>query len=187
MIGLIIGLVLLGILIIVICMGIGIYNSLISLRTKAEEGFSTMDVYMKKRYDLIPNIVAKIKGYAKHEKDVFKEVVELRGKAINSSSDSEKIQNDGELTKAIGRLFAVAEAYPELKADKNFLDLQSTLKQIEAEIAESRKYYNAIVRDYNIKIQSFPSNVVAKMFKFSKKSLYELDNLEELKNVKVEF
>ena len=84
-------------------------------------------------------------------------------------------------------MFAVAEAYPELKADKNFLDLQSTLKQIEAEIAESRKYYNAIVRDYNIKIQSFPSNVVAKMFKFSKKTLYELDNLEERKNVKVEF
>lgn len=187
MVGLIIGLVALGIVLLLLVWGIVVYNKLISLRTKSEESFSTMDVYMKKRYDLIPNVVSTVKGFAKHEKELLNEVVELRNKAVNSTSSDEKIKADGELNKVVGKLFALAESYPELKSNENFLDLQNTLHKIEDDIANSRKYYNAVVRDYNIKIQSFPSNIIAKMFKFNKKSLYELENIEERKNVKVEF
>ena len=186
-VGAIIGLVILGIVLLLVLAFIGIYNGLIKLRTQTEEAFSTMDVYMKKRYDLIPNIVNTVKGYAKHEKETLSQVIELRNKAAGSKTDDDKIKADGELTGAISKLFALAESYPELKADKNFLDLQNSLKGIEDEIANSRKYYNAIVRDYNIKCQAFPSNIVAKMFKFEKKALYEIENVAERNNVKVEF
>lgn len=180
-------LILLGIVVVIALFVGATYNSLVKLRNKTEEAFSTMDVYLKKRYDLIPNLVETVKGYAKHEKETLQSVIEARNGAVNSSSVEEQLQNEQGLTRALGRLFAVAEAYPDLKANQNFLDLQNQLKSIEGEIANARKYYNATVLDYNNKIEMFPSNIVAGMFNFKRKPMFEISNEEERENVKVSF
>ncbi len=184
-------LVLLGLILIpgigVILWGVAAYNGFITLRNKIEEAFSTMDVYLKKRFDLIPNLVETVKGYASHEKTTFENVTRARTMAMNATSAEERIQGEGMLTNTLKSLFAVAESYPELKANQNFLDLQQQLQGIETEIANSRRYYNAVVRDYNTKREVFPSVLVASLFSFKKKPLFEVSGEEERENVKVSF
>lgn len=172
--------------VIVVLAFISCYNKLVSLRTNCEEGFSTMDVYLKKRFDLIPNLVATVKGYAKHEAETLENVVKAR--ASNAAiTDEEKIEQEAEISKNVKNIMALSESYPELKANTNFLDLQSQLKTIEEDISNSRKYYNGCVKIYNVKVQSFPSNIVASIFKFEKKKMFEVDSAEERQNVKVSF
>lgn len=166
---------------------IATYNGLVRLRTMVEEAFSTMDVYLKKRYDLIPNLVSTVKGYASHESDTLENVVKARSMAMGAGTPEDRIKAEGELSQALGRLLAITEAYPDLKANQNFLSLQADLKNMEGEIASSRKYYNGCVKNYNIKIQSIPSNIVASIGGFGPKALFEVTNSEERENVKVEF
>lgn len=163
------------------------YNSFIKLKNMIEEAFSTMDVYLKKRYDLIPNIVETVKGYAAHESSTLENVVQARNLAQGAKTIEEKIANENMLTGTLKSLFAVAEAYPNLKANENFMDLQAQLKKIEDEIANSRKYYNGVVKDFNTKTESFPSNIIAGIFHFTRKPMFEVDSQEERQNVKVQF
>lgn len=186
-IGIVIGVIFALLLIIIPIWLISTYNKFIKMRNSAEEAFSTMDVYMKKRYDLIPNFVETVKGYAKHENETLEKVMQARYSAMNSATVEQRIDNENVLQGALKSLFAVSENYPDLKANQNFQDLQNTLKRLEEEIANSRKYYNGTVNNYNIYRESFPSNLVAKWFKFTKKPLYEVDDVEERKNVKVSF
>ena len=166
---------------------IGIYNSLVRGRNTCEEAFSTMDVYMKKRYDLIPNLVETVKGYAAHERETLEKVIEARQAAVNAPDKQSRFDAEGFLRKRLGQLFAVAERYPELKANENFLYLQSQLEEIENEIAGSRKYYNAVVKYFNIKCESFPSNIVASMFHFQRWVMFEITDETERQPVKVQF
>ncbi|MDL2211900.1 LemA family protein [Erysipelotrichaceae bacterium OttesenSCG-928-M19] len=175
------------IVVILILYIVGTYNGFVAMRNSVEEAFSTMDVYLKKRYDLIPNIVETVKGYAKHEQGTLEGVMQARNSAMDSKTTDEEIAAQGELQKTLGRLFAVAENYPDLKANVNFLDLQNQLSEIETEIAQSRKYYNAVVKTYNIKLESFPSNIIGNLFKFTRKPLYEVNDEAERENVKVAF
>ncbi|MEG1751789.1 MAG: LemA family protein [Clostridia bacterium] len=179
--------ILIFVAIIIVCWGIGVHNSLIKMRNNVDEAFSTMDVYMKKRYDLIPNFVEVVKGYAKHENETLQGVIAARNSAMSANTPEEKIKSENMLTGTLKSLFAVTESYPELKANTNFLDLQATLKNLEYEIAQSRKYYNGSVKVYNVQREIFPSNIIAKWFKFEKKPLFELDDIQERKNVKVQF
>jgi len=179
-------LIVLGILVILVLWFISSYNSFISLKNKIEEAFSTMDVYLKKRYDLVPNLVETVKGYAKHESGTFEAVVQARNIAVNAKSLEERAQGDNMLSGTLKTLFAVAENYPELKANQGFLDLQNQLSVIENDILNSRKYFNALTRDYNIMRESFPSAIVAGILKLEKKQLFEIAT-EERQNVKVQF
>ena len=162
------------------------YNKLVKLNNNVKEAFATMDVYLKKRWDLIPNLVETVKGYAKHEKDTLKEIVNLRnGVDYDNLSDNDKIAKNSEISKGITKLMALAEAYPDLKANENFLSLNSELSSIEDEIAQSRKYYNAVVRDFNNKVEMIPSNIVAKMMSYSPKQMFVADEKERA-SVKVQ-
>ncbi len=163
------------------------YNSLVAMRNRVDEAFSTMDVYMVKRYDLIPNLVETVKGYAKHESETLEAVVQARNMAAGSKTIDEKATNEASFQGAIGRLFAIAEAYPDLKANASFLDLQNQLKAVEEDIAQSRKYYNGATREYNTTIEKFPSNLVAGMFKFTRRPLFEVTDTAQRQNVKVSF
>ena len=154
-------------------------KSFVSIKNQVEEAFSTMDVYLKKRYDLIPNLVETVKGYATHESETFTKVTAARTAAMNATSIDEKIANENALSGTLKSLFAVAEAYPQLQANTNFLDLQQQLKTLEDEIANSRKYYNAVVRTMNTKVESFPSNLVASIFGFKKQPFFEVGSAEE--------
>lgn len=187
---LIIGIVALVVIIAIgiIAWAISVYNNFIRMRNNVDEAFSTMDVYMKKRYDLIPNLVETVKGYAKHESETLEKVISARNLALNSASQEEQIKNEKSLSSALKTLFnVVVEKYPELKANQNFIELQNSLKSIEAEIANSRKYYNGTVKVYNVKREVFPSNIIANMYKFEKKPLYEITNEQEREGVKVQF
>jgi len=166
---------------------IGGYNGLVKLRNLVEEAFATMDVYLKKRYDLIPNLVETVKGYAAHEAGTLEKVVQARNMAASAGSMEDRIQGENMLTGALKNLFALAEAYPDLKANTNFMDLQAQLQKVEEDIANSRKYYNATVREYNIKTEVFPYNIIAGLFKFARKPLYEVTEEAERQNVKVKF
>lgn len=177
----------LGIVVLLVVFAISIYNGLVRLRNLVEEAFSTMDVYLKKRYDLIPNVVETVKGYAKHESETLEAVIAARNKAQAATSPDAQMAAEGDLSNVMGRLFALTESYPDLKANTNFMDLQKQLQTLEAEIAQSRKYYNGTVRTYNTKIQVFPNNLFAGMFGFTKKSLYEVTDATERENVKVSF
>ena len=176
--------IIIAILVLIIIYTLSLYNSFIKLNNKVKEAFSTMDVYLKKRWDLIPNIVEVVKGYAKHEKDTLKEVVELRNDAYDKMSDEEKIKTNQALSNGINKIMALAEAYPDLKANENFKDLSKQLVKVEDEITQSRKYYNGTVRIYN-KVEMFPSNIFAEMFGYTRKSMFEA-NATERENVKVE-
>lgn len=167
--------------------GVSAYNGFVRMRNVVEEAFSTMDVYMKKRYDLIPNLVETVKGYAAHEQGTFEKVVQARNVAQNATTVEDKMAAENMLTGTLKSLFALAEAYPDLKANANFMDLQNQLQMVEVDIANSRKYYNAIVKDYNTKTEQFPSNIIANMFHFQRKTMFELENESERQNVKVEF
>ncbi|MCX7614999.1 MAG: LemA family protein [Clostridiales bacterium] len=165
---------------------IAAYNSFVKLRNMIREAFSTMDVYMKKRYDLIPNLVETVKGYAKHEQTTLEKVISARNAAAGATTVEGRLEGENALTGTLRSLFAVAEAYPDLKANTNFIDLQKQLQSVEGEIANSRKYYNAVVRDFNTKTESFPSVIVASIFGFKREPLFEIAN-EERQNVKVQF
>ena len=162
------------------------YNSLVKKNNQVKEAYSTMDVYLKKRWDLIPNLVNTVKGYASHEKEALERIVTLRNHSYDNMSLNDKMVASSQLSSGIARLFAIAENYPELKADSSFLNLSSELSKIETEIANSRKYYNAVVREYNNYIEMFPSNLVAAIFNYDKKEMFEIDD-EARNNVKVEF
>ncbi len=163
------------------------YNGFIKLKNNCEEAFATMDVYLKKRYDLIPNLVETVKGYAAHEKETLTKVIEARNMAQGAATVEEKIAGENQLQGTLKSLFAIAENYPDLKANQNFLDLQNQLKKVEEDIANSRKYYNAVVKQFNVKCEAFPSNIIAGIFKFEKKAMFEVDSAEERQNVKVSF
>ena len=165
---------------------VGVYNSLIKLRNKVRNQFSQIDIQLKKRFDLIPNLVETVKGYAKHEKETFESVIAARNGYANAKTDDEKIESAGELTKCVSRLLAVAENYPELKADSQFLNLQNQLKDIEDKISYARQFYNDAVMVYNNKIQVIPSNIVAAICGFKQEKLFEADE-QSRENVKVEF
>lgn len=158
---------------------IGAYNGLVSLKTRSEEAWSDIDVQLKRRYDLIPNLVEAVKGYAKHEKGVFEKVTEARASAIGAKDIKAHQKAENVLTDALKSVFAVAENYPDLKASNNFMELQSELSDTENKIEASRRFYNANVRDLNIKVDSFPTNIIANMFKFVKKELFEIDAAEQ--------
>ena len=166
---------------------IAMYNSFIKIKNRVDEAFATIDVYLKKRYDLIPNLVETVKGYAAHESGTLEKVVEARNMAQSATGASEKIAADNMLSGTLKSLFAIAEAYPDLKANTNFLDLQNQLKAIEEDIANARKYYNAVVREFNTKREVFPSNIIAGLFGFKAKPLFEVEVSEERQNVKVQF
>ena len=162
------------------------FNKLTKLLNNVKEKWSQVEVMLKQRTDLIPNIVETVKGYAKHEKDTLKEIVELRNGAYDKMSDDDKIKTNEQLSKEINKIMALAEAYPDLKANENFKDLSNQLSKIEDEIANSRKYYNAVVRMFNNKVEMFPSNIFACLFRYKSKAMFEA-NANERENVKVEF
>lgn len=173
------------IIVLIVIYALALYNSFVKLNNKVKEAFSTMDVYLKKRWDLIPNIVETVKGYAKHEKDTLKEVVELRNSTYDKMSDEEKIKTNEQLSSGINKIMALAEAYPDLKANENFKDLSKQLTKVEDDIANSRKYYNGVVRIYNNKVEMFPSNIFAGLFGYKSKAMFET-SANERENVKVE-
>ena len=146
-----------------------------------------MDVYMKKRYDLIPNLVETVKGYAKHEKSALEGVMQARYACMSANDPEEKLKQENMLAGTLKTLFSVAENYPDLKANQNFIDLQDSLRGIESEIASARKYYNGCVRMFNTKIEVFPSNIVARHYRFEKKVLFEIENAAERVAPKVQF
>lgn len=185
--GAIAGIIIGAIVLIFVIWLIATYNGLVRNRNNVDESFSTMDVYLKKRYDLIPNLVETVKGYAKHEKETLEKVMQARNVAMQSTTPEQKIENNNALQGTLKSLFAVAENYPDLKANQNFLDLQASLKEVEGEIANSRKYYNGTVKIYNNAVQTVPTNIVAKWFKFTPRTMYVVDDVEERKNVKVSF
>ena len=179
-----------GLIVVVVVVGLYVmttYNGFIKLKNGVEEAFSTMDVYLKKRYDLIPNIVETVKGYASHEKETLEKVVEARNMAQGAGTIEEKLAGENMLQGTLKSLFAVAENYPDLKANTNFMDLQNQLKVVEEDIANARKFYNGVVKQFNIKCESFPSNLIANIFHFEKQPMFEVDAPEERQNVKVSF
>ena len=178
--------IIIAIIVLIIIYAFALYNSFVKLNNKVKEAFSTMDVYLKKRWDLIPNIVETVTGYAKHEKETLEGVINARNKAVSAGSVDDKINADNEVTEAISRLFALTESYPELKANTNFLSLQEDLKNVENELAGARKYYNAAARDYNYAIAAIPDCIVAKLFHHNSMNMFSASE-EQRKNVKVEF
>lgn len=178
--------IIIGIVVLLIIYIIALYNSFVQLNNKVDEAFSTMDVYLKKRWDLIPNIVETVKGYAKHEKETLEKVISLRNSAYENMSDEEKIKANEQLTSGINKIMALAEAYPDLKANENFKDLSNQLTKVEEDIANSRKYYNGVVRIYNDKVKIFPSNIFAGLFGYKAKKMFETAAAER-ENIKVEF
>jgi LemA protein len=174
----------LGILVLLVIALIGIYNSLITARNRVDEAWSDIEVQLKRRYDLIPNLVNTVKGYAKHEEGTLSRVTEARAKATSITMDPSKLNAEqmakfqaaqGELSQALGRLFALSEQYPDLKANQNFLSLQNDLTDTEDKIQASRRFYNGNVRDYNTKLQTFPTNMLANMFGFATRAFFDID------------
>ena len=163
---------------VVVLYAIILYNSLVKARQVKEEAWSGIDVQLKRRADLIPNLIETVKGYAAHEKETLEKVVELRNRAqaVPAGDIAGRAQAEGLLSQALGRIFALAEAYPDLKANQNFAELQETLETLENEIQMSRRYYNGAARDLNVKVESFPSNLVASLFKFLKAPYFEIEN-----------
>ena len=149
------------------------YNNLVSLRNKVNDQWSQIDVELKRRFDLIPNLVNTVKGYANHESETLENVVKARNTYLSATLPEDQMTADGELTQAINKLFALTESYPDLKANTNFTDLQEQLKETENKIAMSRQFYNDIVMQYNNKVEMVPSNIVASIFKFQKQAFFE--------------
>lgn len=175
------------IIIVVICIiVVSMYNNLVSLRQRVQNAWSQIDVQLKRRFDLIPNLVETVKGYASHEKDTLEAVVKARNEYLSSDTPEGKIEANNDLNKVVTKLFALAESYPELKADTNFRELQTTLTETEDKISYARQFYNDVVMKYNNKVEVFPSNIVAGMFGF-KTSAYFNATEEERENVKVKF
>ena len=165
---------------------IGIYNKLAKLKVMVEEASSDIETFLKQRYDMIPNLVEIVKGYAKHESATLEKVTEMRTKAMSAGTLPEKMKLEDGLTGAISKIFAVAENYPDLKANTNFIQLQTTLKELEESIQKSRRYYNGAARDFNTAIVVFPTNLIAQLFGYKKVDFFEASQ-EEQKNVEVKF
>jgi LemA protein len=176
-----------AVLLLIIIWVIAAYNRFVQLKNSIEEAFSTMDVYLKKRYDLIPNLVETVKGYASHEKETLERVMQARNMAAGATTVEDKLAGENMLAGTLKTLFAVAEAYPDLKANTNFMQLQAELQRMEDEIASARKYYNAVVKTYNTKCEVFPSVIIAGLFHFEKKPMFEVSAAAERENVKVQF
>jgi len=180
------GLILIIILALIVIAIIAMYNGLIKLKNRVDEAWSDIDVQLKRRYDLIPNLVSTVKGYAAHEKEVFEKVTEARTRAMGAGTAADKAQAENTLSNTLKSLFAVAEAYPDLKANQNFLELQRELTDTEDKIQAARRFYNGNVRDFNTKIQVFPNNIFAGMLNFTKRDFFEAGEGEK-EAVKVEF
>lgn len=184
--GAIVGIVIAVIVVLILIWLASTYNGLIRKRNTCEEAFSTMDVYLKKRFDLIPNLVSTVKGYAKHESETLEKVIAARNSGATQTVE-ERMQDENQITGALRQIFALSENYPDLKANQNFLDLQGQLKSIEADIANARKYYNGAVKEFNNACEQVASNIVANMFHFERKPMFEVKEEAERENVKVEF
>lgn len=179
--------ILLGIIVVLLLLIASSYNTLVGLRQKVKNAWSQIDVQLQRRFDLIPNLVESVKGYMNHESDVLTKVTELRSSWANAKTVSEKAELDNQLSNTLKTIMAVSESYPDLKANQNFLDLQASLNNTEDKISYSRQFYNDTVTSYNTKIEQFPSNIIASMFHFTAETLFEVDNSEARKNVKVDF
>jgi LemA protein len=181
------GLIVLIIIVIAIVLIAMMYNSLVQLRVRADSSWSDIDVQLKRRHDLIPNLVETVKGYAAHEKGVFEDVAKYRSMAMSATTPEQRGQAEGQLTQALRGLFAVAENYPQLQASQEFTQLQGSLNEVENSIQNSRRYYNAVVRDLNTRIQSFPTNIIAGMFGFQQRQFFQVDAPADRENVAVKF
>ena len=166
--------VVLGVLALLVLIALSIYNALVRLRVAADGAWSNIDTQLKRRHDLIPNLVETVKGYAAHERGVFERVAEARSGAMAATTPAQAAQAEGLLSQALRGLYAVAENYPELKANQNFMSLQSTLAETEDAISGSRRSYNAVVQDFNTKIETVPSNIIAGMFNFKRREFFEI-------------
>jgi len=178
------------ILVVLIVLGLWvvmIYNGLVRLKVRTNEAWSDIDVQLKRRYDLIPNLINTVKGYATHERELFEKVTKARANAMNAQNPEEKAGAENMLTGALKSLFAVSENYPDLKANENFLELQRELSDTENKIQASRRFYNGNVRDLNTKIQVFPDSIVANMLKIGKREFFEIEDAKEKETPKVEF
>jgi len=180
--------IILGLIVVIVFAAVAMYNKLVRLRNTVKSSWSDIDVQCKKRYDLVPNLVEAVKGYASHEKSVFEKVTQARSMAMQAHSPAEMAKAENMIRDTLKSLFAVAEAYPELKANANFQQLQSQLHELENSIESARRYYNAVVRDYNTLIESFPSNLIASQFRFQQGEFFELEAPgEERKAPRVSF
>jgi LemA protein len=177
------GIIILGLLVLLVVLGIGMYNSLVRLKVQTDNAWADIDVQLKRRYDLIPNLVETVKGYAGHEKGTL----EARNRAMNATSPGDKAQAENMLSGALKSLFALAEAYPQLRAIESFTSLQNSLSQIEDTVQNARRYYNAVVRDLNTKIQQFPTNIFANMLGFKPREFFEVTAAAEREAPKVSF
>jgi LemA protein len=182
----ILAIVVIGLILIIGIFFASSYNGFVRLRNKCEESFATMDAYLKKRWDLIPNLVETVKGYASHEKETLEKVIQARNMAMGSNNMSELQKNENALAAGLKSIFALSESYPDLKANENFINLQNQLQSIENDILQSRKYYNAVVRSFNTRRELFPQSIVAGMMNLEKKEYFEIDD-DERGNVSVSF
>jgi LemA protein len=180
-------LILLGIIAVLAIAVVAIYNGLVRLRVQCDNAWSDIDVQLKRRYDLIPNLVETVKGYAGHEKGTLEAVINARNKAMTTEGPAAKAEAEGMLTAALRQVFALAEAYPQLRAVESFNQLQTTLNQLEDAVQNARRYYNAVVRDLNTKIAEFPSNIIAGMFNFKPREFFEVSAPAERDVPKVSF
>lgn len=179
--------VIIGIIVAAALWLVAIYNGLVTLKNRVDEAESDIDVQLKRRHDLIPNLIETVKGYATHEREVFENVTKARNMAINAQTIQDKAVQENMLTETLKSLFAVAEAYPDLKANQNFLALQEELSDTENKIQASRRFYNGNVRDFNIKIEVFPNNMVAPVFGFKRREMFEIEEPVEREVPKVDF
>lgn len=179
--------VILGIIVVVVLWIAGVFNSLVVLKNRAKEAWADIEVQLKRRYDLIPNLVETVKGYATHERELFEKVTQARANAMSAQGAKEKAGAENMLSDTLKSLFAVSENYPDLKASTNFLELQRELTDTEDKIQAARRFYNTNVRDLNIKIESFPDNVIAGMFGFKQMELFQTANEAEKQPIKVSF
>jgi LemA protein len=175
------------VLVLLVFIIISMYNGLVSLKVQCDNAWSDIDVQLKRRYDLIPNLVETVKGYASHEKGTLEGVIAARNRAMTSEGPAAKAETEGALTAALRQVFALAEAYPQLRAVESFNQLQATLNQIEDSVQNARRYYNAVVRDLNTKIAQFPSNIIAGMFNFKPREFFEISAPAEREVPKVSF
>jgi len=180
-------LIILGILAVLVIVVIGMYNGLVRLKVQCDNAWSDIDVQLKRRYDLIPNLVETVKGYAGHEKSTLEGVIAARNQAVSATGPADKGAAEGLLAGALRQVFALAEAYPQLRAVESFNQLQQTLNQIEDTVQNARRYYNAVVRDFNTKIAQFPSNIIAGMFNFKAREFFEITAPAEREAPKVSF
>ena len=178
--------ILIIVLVLIVLWVISVYNSLIALRNRVKDQWAQIDVQLKRRFDLIPNLVETVKGYTKHESETLEAVIKARNTYVSATVPEEQMKADGELTKAISKLFALTESYPELKANTNFQALQQELTETESKIAAARQFYNDTVMVYNNKVSMVPSNIIASLFRFNKEAFFEANETER-QNVQVKF